>query len=852
LGIGNTKDGVLIEAGASWNTVTSDVISANYGNGVHVSGSSTTENTITDNEIGLDKTSETGGTYGNSYDGVLIDSGATYTTVHSNTIAKNYANAVHITGSGTNNNEISDNNIGVNDSGQAIGDSKDGVLIESGAEDNLVDGDTIVEFNGAGVHISGASTSDNTISSDEIGYMHPSTTAGGFEKDGVLIDTGASFNTIDLDTISGNSGNGVHLSGSDTNENQITNNEIGTSDDGSTAIPNGQDGVLIDSAASFNTVDSNTISGNVGNGIHITGSDTSNNTITNDDVGTNDDEDTSVPNGTSGVLIENGASWNTIGSTIGAAGGSNADTIAFNKLDGVTITGTTTTNNSVLGDSIYDNQRLGINLGGAASISANQGQNPGNGPNDLQNYPVVNGITSDGAGNTVINGHLVSSANSTYTVQLFSNGGTDTNWNFQGATFLTQVTVNTDGTGNGTFTATIPGTVSNITSTATDADGNTSEEFGVQLMDIKGTIGNQSQTSTGSTLNITNTNVFAVPQSSGYISLLGEGLASDTQGISGLIHWAIQRNTSDVAAGALPTLQADPSDPNNPLKEQVSMNGVGSFNLICYVDVNGDGKYESGEEIKVFNVAEVGLTITQSVVTPSSAHFAVNDNGNNTSISSGDFNNNPAMDAKDTIQVLGGGADGMIGVAKIHVGWVQNGVGDSFKATYSDNTTEIETIAPDQFPILDCTYAPAGANSIYMLPPLGGVPASPGPTRDPVVGADPAGGQDRTVEFCDSPVCSAPDVSPSNAQLQSTTGSNDFKTYLSAYSDDYTNWYGAYAEIDWSAVFNVTTNAAGVRQNNGSSATAKVVAIQTPASLRSLGVITSGDQFNQVNKMIPG
>lgn len=97
---------------------------------------------------------------------------------------------------------------------------------------------------------------------------------------GVLIST--ANNTVDDNFISGNGGDGILLTGSNATGNVISNNQIGTRANllfcgpppfppctGSAGLPNGSNGVRIESGASHAFVVSNTIAYNTGTGISV-------------------------------------------------------------------------------------------------------------------------------------------------------------------------------------------------------------------------------------------------------------------------------------------------------------------------------------------------------------------------------------------------------------------------------------------------------------------------------------------------------------------------------------------------------------------------------------------------------
>lgn len=154
-------------------------------------------------------------------------------------------------------------------------------------------------------------------------------------------------------------------------------NWIGLSDDGGSAAPNNSHGVLVGGGAQNNSVGgsfetANTISGNDGDGVRISGSD--DNTVLGNHIGVNDGGGAAIGNGVSGVALVNGASDNTIGSATDEDGG---NIISGNAQTGVLLANTSTTGNSVDGNRIglaVDDNPLpngsdGINVLAAASTS---------------------------------------------------------------------------------------------------------------------------------------------------------------------------------------------------------------------------------------------------------------------------------------------------------------------------------------------------------------------------------------------------------------------------------------------------------------------------------------------------
>jgi hypothetical protein len=174
------------------------------------------------------------------------------------------------------------------------------------------------------------------------------------------------------------------------------------------------------------------------------------------------------------------------GSTVGPAssGGLGGNIIAFNgagRTNGAGIGMQNTSNtNKIFSNSIFSNTGIttgiGIDLSASSQITdgptANDACDGDTGGNNLQNFPILTSAQSTGSSITIA-GTLNSTLSTTFTVEFFSNSAGS-----QGRTFLGSTTTTTNGACNASFNPTLAATVSagvNITATATDPSGNTSE-----------------------------------------------------------------------------------------------------------------------------------------------------------------------------------------------------------------------------------------------------------------------------------------------------------------------------------------------------------------------------------------
>jgi hypothetical protein len=318
------------------------------------------------------------------------------------------------------------------------------VEIGGGAQNNTIGGSNPGEGNvisdcgmGSHVFIGGSGTSGNVVKGNRI---------QGCTQPGVVIRNGAQNNTIggsspgDRNIISSTLG-GVGIGGSGTDGNAVIGNYIGTDAAGNAATPNST-GVIIHAGASNNTIggssagDRNVISGNLQEGVFISGSGTSGNVVKGNYIGTNASGTAGLPNGAQGVAIGVGAQDNTIGGT--AAGEGNL--IAYNEDDGVWVYGTDATGNTIRGNSIHSNGDMGI-------VNSNGG-------NTELAPPVITGF-----------GSVIGTACAGCTVDIYSDDEDE------GRVYEGSTTANA--AGNWSFSGSLERP--NVTATATDAAGNTSE-----------------------------------------------------------------------------------------------------------------------------------------------------------------------------------------------------------------------------------------------------------------------------------------------------------------------------------------------------------------------------------------
>jgi titin len=312
-----------------------------------------------------------------------------------------------------------------------LGNTDSGVKFTNGAQSNLIGGDTPGERNVIsgnddwGVAITGSGTMSNTVSGNFVGTADMGSTGLGNHEGGVLIESGAQNNLIGGNEISGNDGYGVVLFGAGASGNIVTGNLIGLPSGGDETLRNGSTGVYIGDSASNNRIggeigedpypygEGNIIVGNNGDGVKITGSGTTHNLVAGNFIGKLPFGPEALGNLGVGVALLDGASENTIG-----GGETQLNFIGYNHQYGIAIDQEGTDDNLISYNAIGYNQ-----LGG---VLVSMGEDNVIGP---RNMIVGNGadgvwiVGSDASGNVVTQNGIGENVNDGIDLEGGANGG---------------------------------------------------------------------------------------------------------------------------------------------------------------------------------------------------------------------------------------------------------------------------------------------------------------------------------------------------------------------------------------------------------------------------------------------
>ena len=367
---------------------------------------------------------------------------------------------------GASNNFVQGNLIGTDSTGTvAIGNGSNGIEIGGAATGNMIGGADASDRNivvgsgyffGSGIELDGTGPTNNVIANNYIGTDITGTVALGNIAAGVQLYLVPGSNTIGLpgagNVISGNAYVGINIGGS--MNTLVQGNFIGTNASGTEALANGASGVFVSSGASGNTIggassgDANVISGNNSNGVYITGSGTTGNVVLGNLIGTNAAGTAALSNRGTGVLINGGASANTIGGSVNGAGNVISGNGAIGSGNsGITLADFGTSNNVIAGNII------GLNAAGSAAI-----------PNSYDGIVVAGAVSDNTIGGTTAGARNIISGNLTIGVEFFANSFPNVlEGNFIGTDITGTIAIGNAVTGTqtdaGSTGATIGGTV---------------------------------------------------------------------------------------------------------------------------------------------------------------------------------------------------------------------------------------------------------------------------------------------------------------------------------------------------------------------------------------------------------
>jgi len=434
-----------------------NVISGNFFN-VDVEGASDT--LVRANFIGTDATGA--GALGVNFGGVTLFGAANSTigglSVGARNVISGNANDIWLSG-GSTGTMIQGNYIGTDVTGTVAVFGNSGGIFSDDSSNTLIGGtapgarNLISGIDGNAIEIQ--NSSGNIVQGNYIGVDAAGTSRLGNSYAGVQFNSGDN-NIIGgtlsgaRNVISGNGGNGIVLFGS--TDNIVQGNYIGTNATGTAPVGNTHDGVIVglasNSPSSNNTIGGldagagNLISGNGANGIQICNvlpfcgpPGSSGNRVEGNKIGTDVTGTSAMGNLAHGVRLY-GASNTTVGGTAPGA----ANTIAYNGGDGIQIEGATTIRNTIRGNSIHSNSGKGI-------------ENINGGNTELAPPTVTAAGSASGT------------ACASCAVDVYSDSQ-DEGRIYHGSAVA-------DGAGNWSFVGIVAGP--NVTATATDTNGNTSE-----------------------------------------------------------------------------------------------------------------------------------------------------------------------------------------------------------------------------------------------------------------------------------------------------------------------------------------------------------------------------------------
>ena len=515
--LGNGGVGIALYGGAATNSIggtapgAGNLVSANGNDGIRLSDTGTSYNLVQGNLVGTTRTGSNA--LGNAFSAVSMFGGPTFNTIGGPTAAaRNILSAgtngdgVYLSDAGTSNNIIQGNYIGTDISGTApMGNNGVGVFVGNGATSNLVGGTAagagnVISANlNDGLQLYGPGTSYNRVQGNFIGTDKTGTRPLGNGFSALSVFAGALLNTVGGTSVAARNllsastnYDGVFLSAA--TNNTIQGNYIGTDITGLIPFANGTEGLTLFGASQNNLIGGsipdagNVIAASKDRGIFIADPGTSGNLVQGNNIGVGANGTTPLGNALQGIIIDNGAQGNVIGLSVSGTGAGNL--IADNVFEGIILYDAATVGNTIRGNSFVNNGSLGLNLVGGIEdgfgVTANHAGGPVAGPNNLQNYPGIAAFSYPGA--NLVTGTLNSAPGHSYLIDLYWNAAADSSGHGEGQLYLGHASLNTDASGNGSFTFLTTSNLvgGNFSATATDATTGDTSEFSTDAVSTSG------------------------------------------------------------------------------------------------------------------------------------------------------------------------------------------------------------------------------------------------------------------------------------------------------------------------------------------------------------------------------
>ncbi len=221
----------------------------------------------------------------------------------------------------------------------------------------------------------------------------------------------------------------------------------------------------------------NTISGNSWHGVYIWGAEATGSKIQGNTFGLDVGGSNPLPNGYESVARSAIHISSAPSNLIGGIGGGEGNLIESNSSHGIVIVGATAIDNTIVGNSIFGNGGLGIDLELDGVTPNDPDDDDTDAANDLLNFPVIVSGTETGGIVTLTGAFDVPAG--WYRFEFFKNTIADPSGYGEGQTFVGSASITHTGAGDEPWGAAFPGSVGDIiTATLTECTDSGCSDFG--------------------------------------------------------------------------------------------------------------------------------------------------------------------------------------------------------------------------------------------------------------------------------------------------------------------------------------------------------------------------------------